>query len=135
MANFKSVEFVSRQKAIQRKPEPTTIVISINDLTAAPATLQKGWQAVHVLHYNPTSFTNEPGGFTREQARGIVDFVEQHENTADRILVHCVAGESRSAAVALVLDEKYSLGLDQRTCKLAHSRTVGYLFDIVLRGM
>jgi predicted protein tyrosine phosphatase len=135
MTTFKSVEFISRHEAVQRKPQPSTIVISINEVNAAPAALQEGWQAVHVVHYKPTRFLDEPNGFTRQMAKGIVDFVAEHENTADRILVHCYAGESRSAAVALALDEKYSLGLDQETCELAHAMTLDFLFDIVLRDL
>ena len=37
--------------------------------------------------------------FTDEMANQIIDFIEQHRNNADTLLVHCYAGQSRSRAV------------------------------------
>lgn len=45
--------------------------------------------------------------FTREQAIEIVKFLKQHESIG-KIIVHCYAGQSRSAAVAQIIAEKFS---------------------------
>ena len=42
--------------------------------------------------------------FTREQAKQIIDFVEMNKNV-DIIYVHCLAGQSRSGAVGLFIND------------------------------
>lgn len=37
--------------------------------------------------------------FTEEMAKRIIDFIETHRKTADTLLIHCYAGQSRSRAV------------------------------------
>lgn len=41
--------------------------------------------------------------FGREQARAILDFVTEHRDAIERVVVHCDAGLSRSPAVAAAL--------------------------------
>jgi predicted protein tyrosine phosphatase len=44
--------------------------------------------------------------FSSEHARAIIAFVERWR-TADRIVIHCVAGRSRSPAVAMALCDRF----------------------------
>lgn len=44
--------------------------------------------------------------FTQEDAYKIINFVEQY-NDISKIIVHCYAGQSRSASVAIAIAEKY----------------------------
>lgn len=45
--------------------------------------------------------------FNKEHAKQIFDFVEKNKDGVDTILVHCHAGQSRSAAVAAFLEKIY----------------------------
>ena len=132
MPTIRNLEFISREEAIRRQPEPKTIVISINNVNDVPAPLRPGWMAVHVVKYNSNERPG-PGSFTREMARDIVNFVTTHEERATKVLIHCFAGESRSATVALALDEKYNLGLYGGQCAgFTHTLTLDFLFEIIL---
>lgn len=87
-------------------------IISINDPESALSKLHHFTDRVYllfhdidrdVLNYNGTS--KDLKTITGEQARWIVNFCEKHKNSS--IIVHCEAGISRSAAVALFIKNTY----------------------------
>jgi len=46
--------------------------------------------------------------FNEEHATQVTDFVRRHCTQVDRIVVHCMAGQSRSPGIALGLCELFS---------------------------
>jgi predicted protein tyrosine phosphatase len=102
---------VYSRKAIElvRPPEVPHVIISI---TSTPEDLARLRANDHCLGILRLSFldadeSSEPmvGGelFSLDQARQIWTFVERHQGDAQRILVHCDMGISRSPAVAAAL--------------------------------
>jgi len=85
------------------------IVVSIADADARPAKLIKGSGFIDAiyLHFDDTdpdySFGRLP--MTQEQAEKIWSFVQKNEPNVGTIVCHCLAGMSRSPAVAVALAE------------------------------
>ena len=50
---------------------------------------------------------NEPGAFTEEHARRILDFVKAMWDSIEVLMVHCEEGNSRSPAVAAAISRLY----------------------------
>lgn len=99
------VTFVPRSVAAQWAPRPESALISIYDRKEQPLQPQGGWDAVLYLRFHDTD--GSQGGlevFSPEQARCILDFVQQNAQKQE-LVVHCQMGQSRSAAVALFLAE------------------------------
>lgn len=87
------------------------IVISISDSDSKPPRLIKGCGFLDAIfvHFDDTdpkySFGKTP--MNVEQAKAIWDFVENNCERAGTIVCHCLAGMSRSPAVALALAEAF----------------------------
>ena len=85
------------------------VVVSISDADAQPAKLIKGSGFVDAiyLHFDDTepdsSFGRLP--MTEQQAENIWNFVQKNEPNIGTIVCHCLAGMSRSPAVAIALAE------------------------------
>jgi predicted protein tyrosine phosphatase len=110
MTTYRSVEFVSRSTAISRKGDSDTIVISINNSFDQVAQLQSGWKDVLVLQFDDVeSFHPRYKAFHFEHANPMVEFLRKYEATASKVLVHWLAGECRSAAVAKIVAQMYNL--------------------------
>lgn len=106
---MRHIRFLPRRVAAAYRPEPGAVLISIHDRSEEPLTPQEGWAAVLVQRFHDTD--GEQLGlevFSDEQARALLAFVASHENCAE-LVVHCSLGQSRSAAVALYLSEKYDV--------------------------
>jgi predicted protein tyrosine phosphatase len=95
---------LSREDAEFYEPGPNEICISISDPEAPPADVSPQFAAV--LRLNFDDVTERGAGsdilFAADHARAIVDFVDLWPD-ADRLIVHCNMGVSRSPAVALGL--------------------------------
>jgi predicted protein tyrosine phosphatase len=99
-------EFVvlSREDAERYEPRGTEICISISDPDAPPAQVSPQFAAVLRLNFNDVTERGEPSDilFAEEHAREIRDFLNSWPS-AERVMVHCNAGVSRSPGVALGL--------------------------------
>jgi len=99
-------EFVvlSRDDAERYEPHGTEISISISDPDAPPARISSRFAAVLRLNFNDVTERGEPSDilFAEDHAREITDFLDAWPN-AERVMVHCNAGVSRSPGVALGL--------------------------------
>lgn len=95
----------SRPLLLAQTPDADTILISIFDPSDGPLPSYDGWKAALQLCFHDTD-----GSSMGLQAPNIVhglavkEFLEAHPD-AKRIKVHCAAGQSRSAGVALALSE------------------------------
>ncbi len=101
-------EFVvlSREDAERYEPRGREICISISDPDATPARVSSRFAAVLRLNFNDVTERGEPSDilFAEDHAREIREFVDSWPN-AERVMVHCNAGVSRSPGVALGLCE------------------------------
>jgi predicted protein tyrosine phosphatase len=95
---------LSREEAEGYEPHGTEICISISDPDALPARISPRFAAVLRLNFDDLTELGEPSDilFAEDQAREISEFVDSWP-TAERVVVHCNAGVSRSPGVALGL--------------------------------
>jgi predicted protein tyrosine phosphatase len=99
---------LSREAVERYEPEGVEICISISDPTAPAAILSPRFAAVLRLAFSDIEAIQcaEDVLFSPEHASAIVDFVERWRH-ADRLVVHCHAGVSRSPGVALGLCDRF----------------------------
>lgn len=87
------------------------IVVSISNSDTAPAKLIKGSGFLDAIYVNfddtdpEFSFGKKP--MTLDHAKSIWEFVQIHQDRAETIVCHCLAGMSRSPAVAIALAEAF----------------------------
>ena len=83
---------------------PPHIIISITDPGTLPAILRPNFQTKGILRLEFEDVDgDQPEAMTLEQAEAIANFVNEHKDLIDIILVHCEAGVSRSAGVAAAI--------------------------------
>ena len=97
-------EVMSRQEARSAstvKSSVSTVIVSITDCGKPQNTFYPADWLVSILHiqFDDVEFGGK-NCITKGQAVIIADFVLNHRKKADRIIVHCEFGQSRSAAVA-----------------------------------
>ncbi len=99
---------LSREAAERYEPRGLEICVSIADPDAPPAQLSPEFAAVLRLGFSDIVSVEIPADvlFAAEHAAGIVEFVERWRH-ADRLVVHCHVGASRSPGVALGLCDRY----------------------------
>jgi predicted protein tyrosine phosphatase len=95
---------LSRKEAERYEPRGIEICISISEPDMAPARLSPGFAAVLRLHFSDVTERSDPADvlFTAAHARAITAFLDEWPS-AERVVVHCLAGVSRSPGVALGL--------------------------------
>lgn len=106
---MKKITFLPRALAAQYQPASNSVLISIHDKSEEELTPQPGWHAVLYQRFHDTD--GQSMGlelFGTDHARALLAFVDAHKN-CDEVVVHCQMGQSRSAAVALYLSEKYNV--------------------------
>jgi predicted protein tyrosine phosphatase len=108
------IRILSREGVERYEPEGVEICISIADPDAPPATLSPAFAAVLRLWFSDIGELEIPSDvlFAPEHARSIVDFVKQWPE-ADRLVVHCHVGISRSPGVALGVCDVFRWPADQ----------------------
>lgn len=109
---YNRIEYMGASAVAHEEGRLDTIVISIRGSRSEPARIQPGFRDVLYLEFdNVESLSSRYLRFSRAQAEEILAFVAKHEAEASRILINCMAGESRSAAVACYLSEAYQVPL------------------------
>lgn len=95
---------LSRDAAECYQPEGVEICISISDPAVPAAQLSTAFAAVLRLEFNDIQAAETPADvlFAADHAAAIVRFVERWSH-AERLVVHCHVGASRSPGVALGL--------------------------------
>jgi predicted protein tyrosine phosphatase len=99
---------LSREGAERYEPQGLEICISIADPDVPPAQLSPRFAAVLRLGFSDIVELETPADvlFAREHAAAVVEFMERWRH-ADRLVVHCHVGASRSPGVALGLCDRY----------------------------
>jgi predicted protein tyrosine phosphatase len=99
-------EFIvlSREEAEHYEPRGNEICISISDPESPAARISPRFAAVLRLNFDDVTERGEPSDilFAENHARQISEFLDSWPN-AQRVMVHCNAGVSRSPGVALGL--------------------------------
>lgn len=104
---LRSVDFLSRANAEALPARDDHVMVSISEPEAPPACLALPEERILRLSFHDVDPAGNPDGtwqlFDEEQARSVMDFLDQIQGSAAPwdLLVHCRAGISRSAAVAL----------------------------------
>ena len=105
------VEVMNRSAAKKYARTPnteTSIIVSINDVSDIPNDIKIG----HVKRVLSVFFddvcSGQPYAITEDDAKQIVEFVERYKDSVDKIIVHCAAGVSRSAATAAAILKFYT---------------------------
>ncbi len=112
-----SVSFVDHDRAESMVPEPDWAMISITGYNpyglANHAQLHPDWEEVLRLEFDDVSIRGDSlHGITADQAGEIIDFLDAVQHNVARVVVHCLAGISRSAGVAKFIAERYGLDFD-----------------------
>ena len=69
--------------------------------------LNKEWEDSVQLVFKDIDDKSDPTSFSKEQAKLVLDFIEANKEL-DYIIIHCLAGQSRSAAISLFIEEYYN---------------------------
>ena len=104
------IVFVSRATAQAMAARLGWSVISISDPDEGPAQLAEGWYGVLRLEFMDAEEGSVHGPlFDEAMADDVLTHAEQALEAGRSLLVHCHAGVSRSAAVAMALGEFHGL--------------------------
>ena len=104
---IQSLQFLSLDEAEAFVPQQSTVAISILSPGRGPARLHGSIvDVLHLAFHDGVPRDNNPSGtclFSVDDARSVIDFLhrQQAEPTLRHLLIHCEAGISRSAAVAV----------------------------------
>lgn len=95
---------LSREEAERYEPSLKEICISISDPDAEPADISARFVAVLRLNFDDVTQRGEPSDilFAQDHAGAITEFLDNWPD-AERVMVHCNMGVSRSPGVALGL--------------------------------
>lgn len=145
---MKVVKIFPEKLAVLIKPDPSMAVISITN-PGDVARLQGGWGAMLRVSFADAQYDEDTirfaerlwyissrGFFTKADALTIWEFMGSLPPSISTLVVHCGAGESRSAAVALYAAARFKVPIYGATHK--HNTTVLRLmqdpcaFDAVL---
>jgi hypothetical protein len=98
------IRVLSREAVERYEPAGLEICISITDPGTPPAALSDAFAAVLRLGFSDIGAIDTPADvlFAPEHAGAILDFIERWPQ-AERLVVHCHVGVSRSPGVALGL--------------------------------
>lgn len=103
---MQKVTFLSRSQAQAFRPTTHSALISISDRRDEPLQPQPGWRDVLHLSFDDADVAATGVELmTEQQARDVLAFVRRNRDDCAELVVHCLAGQSRSAAVALFCAE------------------------------
>lgn len=129
---------MNRTNAIQYFSQPhqnTALVISINASSEEPASLMpdQNNQVKAVLHVQFDDVCkDQPNAMTELHAAHIAKFMSEY--TADSIIVHCGAGQSRSAGVCAAI-MKAQTGSDEQVFKNPRYTPNMHCYRLTLEAM
>lgn len=103
---MQNTRFLSRELASKYTPKPGAVLIAIHDISESPLKAYPAWRdALHLRFHDTDGSAMGLEVFAPHQAQSVLGFVARH-SACSELVVHCSAGRSRSAAVALFLAEE-----------------------------
>lgn len=127
--SYELIDFMSQSEIHYLEPDPNTIVISIRN-PGMPKARVEGFKDVLFLEFHHTETLS--GGLTRfslDLANQVFDFVEKYQGDATKIVVNCLQGESRSAAIAYYLSEMMDIRMPLERDTSKHSEWVYHVLE------
>jgi predicted protein tyrosine phosphatase len=113
---LKRIAFMSREKAERMIGRSNMAIISITESGVEPADLRGQWGAVLRIQFDDREYEDpQLITFDDSHAEQIARFIESMPRGIDELHVHCWAGVSRSAAVAMCIANQLGIGLDGDT--------------------
>ena len=112
---IKTVMFMTLNNAAAYKPVKGDRMISIMGYNGDPADLNPSWPEEHILRMNFDDVTFEQiGAFKEVHAHTVIEWLDKlaEDREAERLIVHCIGGRSRSVAVAEFVALRYGLAFD-----------------------
>lgn len=110
-----SVDCINRWSAIDLKPTADTAMISILDEGVFPDFSLPGWENILYLRFHDLHNIISPAYryFDSGLAESIMVFTDKLHHASDdfKLIIHCEAGVSRSAAVAYWVSKNYNIEL------------------------
>jgi predicted protein tyrosine phosphatase len=107
---IQKVTFMSRSKAAAMWASGREALISIHDVNEQPLDVESGWLGVlHIRCHHTDEGAAGQEAYSLDKAQKVLDFVRKHGDYCEHLVVHCHAGERRSAGVALMLAELLSV--------------------------
>ena len=77
------------------------------------AQLHPDWKFLLRVEFDDVSIRGDYWhGITEDQAAHIIAFLDAVQHKVEKVVVHCLAGVSRSAGLAKFIAERYGLGFD-----------------------
>ncbi|MGZ3530465.1 MAG: hypothetical protein ACXVAR_03095 [Vulcanimicrobiaceae bacterium] len=133
------ISIMSRVQAERYRPDGRAAIISITDADpfgSRPAGFEADWYAmVHREQFDDIHDDGDPyfTAISWVQAERIAAFIQcAHESEIDELVIHCEAGISRSAGIAVAACS--IIGIDDEFCYEGERRPNPLVRDRVLRG-
>jgi predicted protein tyrosine phosphatase len=105
---IKKVYFIPQMNAERIIPDENMVIISVTN-PGEFARLHKDWKEILRLEFDDIDNLHSYRiRFNYDHAREILKFLSRNENV-EEIFVHCLAGISRSSAIAKFIAEKYNI--------------------------
>lgn len=124
---IKRVTFLPRSKAAAMKASGRDALISIYDASEKPIEVGPGWLGVlHVRCHDTDGGILGLETYSVQQAQQVLDFVRQNGDSCEHLVVHCHAGQSRSAGMALMLSELLDVPCYKESLKVTTSGYTTY---------
>lgn len=120
---------LSREVACRSIPNPGCYLISISEPDEDSPRLHNDWEDILYLHFDdidrecPSIGGRELVLFNKTQAGKILNFVEKYKGSINTLVIHCLAGISRSVGVQVALAKIY-LDKDEYKRFPCHNRHV-----------
>lgn len=127
--HLRRVSFWPRPMLELITPPTNSVLISVYDVSQDPLDAHAGWKDVLKLRFHDTD--GQQLGlevFSNAQARAVLKFLKTNEQ-AEQIFVHCAAGQSRSAAIAMFIGDTQGVPVFKQNAPLSsnyafHNRKV-----------
>ena len=127
-SDLQSSIVVCGEQELQHWVEQRTFsgVISIGDANrTVPPCLQRQGFSILRLCFQDTFEVNHPNGPKDHHLRALLQFGEQIRHAHSPLLIHCLRGHSRAAAVALVLLADWMGEGREREAVVTHEHIIG----------
>ena len=113
------------------KSNPEVVAISVITDESEKFDLNSLWADTIQLEFEDTVDVNNPKCFTQKQAEELYNFIIKYKDKAG-IIVHCTMGVSRSAAIALFIEE-YILGKEIELHRSKYCNYNRYVYSLLLK--
>lgn len=134
MTDLSYINFTNQDYAERMTPQDNMAMISIRS-PRLEVLLRPGWKHLLILEFNDIDKKFHPWKlFDKNQAQQVIDFVESLPDEVDSLMVHCEAGISRSAAVALFIRDYYAPQLELKYAEF-YNKHVRSLLEKVYHGV